>query len=360
MGRRELALIVGFIVAGVLVWQVTAPEAEGPGFSIGGWLSEIRREMRGRRASAEVTTNPAIPIDESVAELRLTLSGDVTITGEDRADVAAELKVISDGFDEAEARKLAADTALKVERFADSVVVAWKFPDPGRQVPRLTLRVPSRLRIQLEGRGSAAISGVGSVTLARTIGTIKIENVPGLVKGDPRGGSLTIDGANAIDLALVGGETALRNVRADVRLNVRGGQVRLDRANARATMTGNDARIRVDSVAGEVRAEVVEGDLELNDVGAPVDIDARDTAVTLGWLRPSAAKVQVRDGSLDLTLPKDAASYSLDVRATRGELRVPDTLQKTTEGEDAAVRKTAGANAPSIFVRGVASTITIR
>jgi len=360
MGRRELALIVGFVVAGVLVWHVTAPNAEGPGFSIGGWLSEIRREMRGRRASAEVTTNPAIPVDESVGELRLTLSGDVTIKGENRTDVAAELKVISDGFDDAEAKTLATETALTAERFADSVVLAWTFPDPGRQVPRLTLRVPSRLRIQVEGGGTATISGVETVTLTRARGTIKIDKVRGLVKGDPRGGHLTIDGANAVDLTLAGGETTLRNVGADVRLNVRGGQVRLDKASGRVTIAGNDARIRLDSVAGELRAEMVEGDLELNDVGAPVDIDARDTAVTLSWLRPNAAKIQVRDGSLDLTLPKDAASYSLDVRATRGELRVPDTLPKTTEGEDVAVRKTARANAPSIFVRGVASTMTIR
>ena len=360
MGRRELALIVGFIVAGVVVWQVTAPKAEGPGFSLGGWLNEVRREMRGRRASAEVTTNPAIPMDAAIAELRLTLSGEITIAAEDREDIKAELKVISDGFDEAEAKKLATETSLKIDRFADSIVIAWNFPDPGRQVPRLTLTVPSRLRVQLEGGGTVGVTGVEALTLARTRGSIKAEKVRGPVKGDPRGGNLTIDGAESIDLTLTGGETSLRNVRGDVRLNVRNAEVRLDKANARLTVVGNDGRIRVDNVAGDVRAETVEGDLELNDISAGIDIDARDTPVTLGWLRAGPAKVQVRDGSLEMTLPKDAASYSLDVRATRGELRVPDAFQKTTEGEDIAVRKSAGSNAPSIFVRGVASTITIR
>ena len=359
MGRRELALIVGFVVAGLLVWQVTAPQAEGPGFSLGSWLSEVRRDMRGRRASAELTTSPAIPGDASINELRITLSGDVTIKGEDRSDIKSELKVVSDGFDEAEAKQLAGESKLKVDRLADSVILGFTFPQPGRQTSKLTLLVPSRLRIQIDGRGTAEVSGVDTVTLARQGGQLKLTSVKGVVKGESRGG-LTLDGAEAVDLSVAGGQTVLKNVRGDVRLNVRGGEVRLDKANGRFTVNGTDTRVRVDGVAGETRAEMVEGDLELNDISAPVEIDTRNTPVTMGFIRAVTAKVQVRDGSLELVLPKDAASYSLDARASGGELRVPEGLQKTTEGTDTAVKKTGGANAPSIFVRGTGATITIR
>ena len=65
MGKRELLLICGFAVVGVLVYYATAPEAapgQG-GFSIGRLIEEVKREVRGNRSSAEVSTTTAIPIE---------------------------------------------------------------------------------------------------------------------------------------------------------------------------------------------------------------------------------------------------------------------------------------------------------
>lgn len=360
MGKRELGLILAFIVAGVLVWQVTAPKDDRPGFSVSNFLDNARREMRGRNASAEVTTSPAIPIDAGIAELRLTLRGEVTIVGEDREDVATELRVESNGFDEAEAKQLAGEVALRVSRFADSVVVGWQFPDPGRQQPRLTLRVPSRLRLQLDGRGTVTISGIETLTLARTTGRLQVTATGGLVKGEHRGGGLTIEGARAVDLYSVSTETVIRDVREDVRLNIRGGEARILESRGQVTVTSGDARVRIDGASAAVRAEVVESELEMHDIAGEIDIDARSTPVTVAWARIATAKIQARDGRVEIVLPADAATYSLDVRMTNGELRVPDSLQKTTDGAESVVTKTAGPDAPAIFVRGSGSTVTIR
>ena len=361
MGKRELGLILGFILLGVVVWQFTAPKAEGEGFSFSRIISNARREMQPRNASAEVTTNPAIPLDASINELRLTLSsgGAVVIKAEDRDDIGAELKVVSDGVDEAEAKALATESTLKVSRFADSVVVGWKFPEPGRQVPSLTLLVPRRLRIQLDGRGTATVSGVGGVTLARQSGVLTLESIAGTVKGESRG-TVTVNGAEAMDLSIANNETVVKGVRGEVKLNVRSGEVRMEKTAAPVTITGTDVRVRMDGVGADLRLEIVDGDIELNGVSAPVDIDGRSTPITIDWLKAATAKIQVRDGSLDLELPGQAASYSLDVRASDGEIRVPDQLQKTTEGTETIVMKTAGGGAASIFVRGVGATITIR
>lgn len=362
MGKRELALILAFVVAGVIVWQVTAPKSDGPGFSLSNFVSNARREMRGRNASAEIKTTPAIPVDASINEIRLTLSGEVNIIGEPRDDVAAELTVVSNGHDEAEARQLATETTLNVSRFADSVVLAYTFPDPGRQEPSLTLRVPERLRVQLDGRGAAGavVTGVNTVTLTRTTGKLELKAIGGVVKGEHRGGALTIDGAQAVDLYAVSSETVIRNIREDVQLNARGGEARIASTPGRVTVTAGDTRVRVDGPIGELRAEVTEADLELRDVSSPIDVDARSTPVSVAWARAATSKIQVRDGSLELTLPADASSYSLDARAAKGELRVPDSLQKTTEGTETAVTKIASAGKPAIFVRGTGATITIR
>lgn len=361
MGKRELGLILGFIVLGVVVWQFTAPKAEGDGFSLRRIIADARREMQPRNASAEVTTNAAIPADASINEVRLTLSsgGTVVIKAEDRDDIGTELKVVSDGVDEAEAKKLAGESRLKVSRFADSVVLGWQFPDPGRQVPSLTLLVPRRLRIQIDGRGTATVTGAGGVTLARQSGVLTLQGITGVVKGESRG-TVTIDGAQGVDLSIANNETIVKNVRGEVKLNVRSGEVRMDKSTSPVTVTGTDVRVRMDGVGADVRLEIVDGDIELNGVSAPIDVDGRSTAIAIDWAKAATAKIQVRDGSLDLELPKDAASYSLDARAQGGELRVPDQLQKTTEGTETVAMKAAAASMPSIFVRGVGATITIR
>lgn len=169
MGKRELALILAFVVAGVLVWQVTAPKSEGPGFSLSNLVSNARREMRGRNASAEVKTTPAIPVDASINEIRLTLSGEVNIIGEERDDVASELTVVSNGHDEAEARQLATETRLNVSKFADSVVLAYVFPEPGSPAAssprdRRCARVPRRSR----GASRRPSAGPRPASAART------------------------------------------------------------------------------------------------------------------------------------------------------------------------------------------------
>lgn len=358
MGKRELGLIAAFIVVGVVIWQITAPATGGPGFSFGELISNARREMRGRNASAEVTTSPAIPVDRTIAELRLSLSGEIEIIGEAREDVASELHVRSNGHDDAEAAQLAGEVALAVSRLADSVVIGWRFPDPGRQEARLTLRVPARLRIELDGRGTVKVAGVREVALARTSGRVTIDG--GAVTGEHRGGDLTIAGASSVDMYSVSSETAIEKVAGDLRLNIRGGEARLAQTAGSVTIMTGDATVRVEQPSGRVRAEGVDSELEVRDASGELDIDVRSTPVTVTWARPATAKIQTRDSRVDLGLPALDAAYSLDIRVTDGELRAPEALTVQTDGTEAAITKTAPAGAPAIFVRATGSVVAIR
>ena len=74
MGKRELLLIVCFVMVGAAVYHVTAPEP-GPGqhgFSFGRFLEAARREVRGNRASAELTTTTIHKLPAELTELRIT------------------------------------------------------------------------------------------------------------------------------------------------------------------------------------------------------------------------------------------------------------------------------------------------
>lgn len=359
MGKRELGLIAAFVAVGVLIWQFTAPDTGGEGFSFGQLLSNARREMRGRNASAEATTSPAIAIDASVTELRLTLSGEIEIVGETREDVAAELHVQSNGHDEAEARQLAEDVSLAVSRLADSVVVGWRYPEEGRQEARLTLRVPARLRIELSGRGTATVGGVREVALARTGGRIEV-NGGETVTGEHRGSRLTIKGATRVDMYSVSSETTIEDVARDLRLNIRTGEAKLARTAGPVTIMTGDASVRVTSPSGNVRVEGVDSEIDIRDASGELDIDVRSSPVTVTWARAATAKIQTRDSRLDLELPTESDTYSVDVRVTGGELRPPATMSVQTDGNESTITKTGPAGAPAIFVRANGSTVAIR
>src|SRR3954469_23462049 len=107
MGKRELLLIVAFVVCGAIVYQFTAPPpaAGERTFAVGQLFEHVRRAMRGNRASAEVTTRSTHPVDAAVSELRFAdmKSANITIHGEARSDINVEIVVRSSGFDDDEA-----------------------------------------------------------------------------------------------------------------------------------------------------------------------------------------------------------------------------------------------------------------
>ena len=116
MGKRELLLIVCFVIVGVVVYQATAPPA-GPndrGFSFSRLIDAARREVRGNRASAELTTTA----DASRHRPRSPRSGSPGSSPRSRspARTAPTSKVTlrhSNAYDEAEAKQYAEQTVLK-------------------------------------------------------------------------------------------------------------------------------------------------------------------------------------------------------------------------------------------------------
>src|SRR5262249_57037556 len=124
-----------------------------------------------------------------------------TITGEDRADVEADLRVWSNGFDDAEAQQLAKATTLKPVEGAGSLSFDLDYPGPGHQRANLVLKVPDRLRIQVVSYGGRlSIAGVTDVELTNTRGEAEIREVSGRVSGNHRGGGLKIAGVGSLKL----------------------------------------------------------------------------------------------------------------------------------------------------------------
>src|SRR5690242_2847991 len=109
MGKRELLLIAAFVVVGAIVYQFTAPPpAEGErSFQPGQLIEHVRRAIAGNRASAELVTRSSYPVHADVSELRFDQlrSASLTVIGEARSDIDAELHVHSNAFDDQEAQQ---------------------------------------------------------------------------------------------------------------------------------------------------------------------------------------------------------------------------------------------------------------
>ena len=97
----------------------------------------MKRGVQGSRETATADSQQTVAIPASLRELRINITrpNDLTVTGEDRADVAAEMHVTARGFDQAEAKAAADAHKLKVEQVGDALVVTLDSP-AARGLPR--------------------------------------------------------------------------------------------------------------------------------------------------------------------------------------------------------------------------------
>ena len=128
MGKRELFIILGFVAVGIVAYQLTAPASTSEGFSFSKVWEAMRREVHGNPASAETTLAGAIPVTESLAEVRFDNISRLHVLGETRKDVSYELKVESNGPDEATALSYAKAAQLVTDDMGTAVSFRVKLP----------------------------------------------------------------------------------------------------------------------------------------------------------------------------------------------------------------------------------------
>src|SRR5260221_5510638 len=101
MGKRELVLIVAFVLLGICVYQFTAPPPPpgSEGISLSGIFRNMKRGVQGARESATTDSEQTVSVAPNVKELRLNITrpGELTVAGEDRQDVAVEMHTTARG-----------------------------------------------------------------------------------------------------------------------------------------------------------------------------------------------------------------------------------------------------------------------
>jgi hypothetical protein len=366
MGKRELLLIVCFAVVGVVVYQVTAPPLQPgqDGFSFGRVIQNIRRGMQGNRASATVETTRSEAIDSEVQELRIVLRNiTLTVEGSTTDTVDFKLSVRSNGFDEAEATRLATASVLKVDRAGPAMVVAMSFPQQGTQRATLAIHVPPRFRVRIEpGSGEFTLTGVANVEAAGLRGAATLKNISGAITLTHSSGPLVIDGAGSL------------------RLNTRGSEAKVQHIGGTCTATTQGGELTISSPSGTVEVESRNTDVTLEDLKglkAPLRVNATNGSLRVKGLR-AEARIDGNNSELDVTM--DAAApltiynthddihftpapggFALDAVAVNGRLSLPENTIKPS-GDDREQRAAGAMNGGGVPVtlRVTDGSITVR
>ena len=367
MGKRELLLIAAFVIAGAIVYQVTAPPpAVGErSFSPGQMFEDLRRHLRGNRASADVTTTATYPVEPGVAELFLhDKLPEMTIVGENRKDITSELRVHSNGFDDAEAQQLAKESHLVMERNGVRMVATMFYPEAGRQSATLTLRVPARLQIKIDPTSAPArISGVSSVELTNSRGESVLNQIAGRVSGTCRGGELRITDAGSVKLSTNGTELRLLRVRGEASLTMRGGELRGEELVGPLELEGNGTDIeldKLDKAAGLMRIKATGGSIAVKGLRSEARMDVRGAEMDIVMERAAPLAIYAEGGeSIDVTPPPDG--YNLDAVASNGSITLPaDTPEVNTSGEERRASGAINGGGPTITLRSEHGSITLR
>jgi hypothetical protein len=373
MGKRELVLISIFLVLGALVYQFTAPPP-APGsedVSIGGIFNKLRREIHGARETAPAQWTETIAVDADVRMIRLTLStpNDLTVTGEDRTDIAVELRAVGRGYDQAEAKVAAAAARLRLERSGDAIVISADSAARG-SLPKdaridqviIVAKVPKRLALRVEPHvGRFIATNLASAEIMGSRGETRLGRIEGHVQLTHTAGRLEIENVRSLKLTARSSRGSVKNVAAACTLDATGGELEF------GGMTGPfDAELR-NAVVKLIDLKALKPPLRLNASGGRVTVDGlriearldgRQTDFEVTMAAP--APVTIYSTGEDIVVTAPPGGYTLDAIATDGQLRLEDGGLKPQDENDQRVSGPVRGGGPALTLRVSRSNITVR
>jgi hypothetical protein len=238
------------------------------------------------------------------------------------------------------------------------------FPREGAQTARLTLHVPSRLRVKVDGaRSRTRITNVAAVEFGSGRGETEIKQVKERVAGNYRGGELRVSSAGTVKLTAIGADVRLERIAGETSMNMRGGNLKLAELGGPIDVDATGVDVEFDNLektTGMMRVTANGGSLAVKGLRSEARIDARGTDVDVILDRAAALAIYSEGGSpVDVTAPP--GGYQIDAVATDGDITVPEgTVQVTSgEGEHRAAGAVKGGG-PLITLRTSHASITIR
>jgi len=325
MGKRELFILTAFVLVGTVAYQLTAPPPQDGSrrFSLSTFLARWRESNRGNTVAGSIQREGTFPASRTLKSLRLSAAPTVTVVGEDRGDISYTLSVTAMGPDEAAARAYASETALRQDDLGDLLALVVVAPATGRPTATLSLKVPSRLAVRIDGARGTDVSGVATVYLDNLTGDTAVRGVPDGVGGSHRNGTLTVTDSGGLALTLVGSKATLTGVHGPMTLNARNGEARIRTPQGPVEIEQTSVTVTITEPAATVSVTGTGGDITIERPAGDVKVDVRRAAVSLTLSTPVSSTIFTTDAAIRLILA-DKLPVAIDAVAARGQIRATD------------------------------------
>ncbi len=361
MGKRELLLLVVFVVLGLGVYQVAAPAApaEGEGFSFGRLLELAKAHIHGARERRTVTRTAAVTPAAGATTLDLgDVGGTVIVEGHDAPEIRIQFEAVLSGVDAKDLDAQERDLAVSLENDGQATRLRVEHRE-GRR-PRFEVRVamPHALTARLSGRGSAEVRAIAGLHLDEFRGELITEALGGPVTGELRdaraefgeGATLNLHTRNGRLHAEAPAAVAIEGERGTIEVVDATGPVSIETDYCRMVVRGSGGPV---TITGEG------GIIDLRDIAHPLTIEADRLTVSAELLEPVPTTIAVSNDSVDVTLPR-RGGLQLDASITDGTLRVPDTLERVRADGTESVRAAVGGGGPLVKVAVEQGELRIR
>jgi hypothetical protein len=325
MGKRELLIIVAFVCVGIVAYEITAPPPrEGERrFSLSA-LREAFRRGGGPGTHATVTHEGLVPASASLTEISIAGVSAVIVTGESRTDIAWTLAVDAVAPDETAARRNADQITLGTDEMGSILAMAVRAPRGVRQMATLTLHVPARLTVRIDGARRTTVSSVAAVRLDATAGDASLQQIAGAVSGTHRNGTIAVADAGSITLTLAGANATIDRTRGETTVEVRNGACQARDLAGAFTVDASNASVELTHAMGTARLTISGGRATVVEPRGAVRIDARNAAVSATLERAVPLTTIATGGGVRLTLARETLPIAIDAVADPGTIVATD------------------------------------
>ena len=298
--------------------------------------------MQGAREQATASTSQTRPVDASVRLVRLNIprNNTLTITGSDRPDIAVEMQVTARGFDQAEAKAAANAGQIKIEQAGDAIAVTttWPMRDnrPGGFISdgTITVLLPKRLLVRVEPHaGRLTISDVAGVEVMGSRGETRVRRSAGHVALGHTGGRLEVDGAPSLKLNARNSNGKIRAVAGTVTIEATGAEMQLEHIGGPLEIEARNTELVIDAanlLKPPFRYNGTGGVLRVSNLRTESRVDGRN--VEMDFALAAAAPVTIYSTGEDIRVVAPPGGYTLDAVATEGQISVRGLVDHRNTG----------------------------
>ena len=365
MGKRELLLISGFAVIGLLVYQLTMPATADTGGGFAAWWARVRSHVAQNWVEQRYERKDEVKVPAGVRTVAVELDrASVTILGEARETIAVDLSGVVYGGDEQTAKAI--ERQITVAVTTEGAVMKLEMALPKRDElarrPRvqLTLRVPKRLGIEVRlGGGELDVTDVESVQVVKASGRVRLASIAGAITGEMGPGEVEIDRAGSLAIETRSSQVRISNIAGSFEVEARRGDFRARGIGGPAHLEGKDLEAELEDLAGPLHLTGSGGEVRVRDARGAITAETERTTLKLTPGTAVAITATTERDAIELTLPP--GGILLDAQATGGDIHTPDgliTVQRT--GEDATANGPLRGGGPKVTLRTSRGDITVR